>query len=410
MRGIRVAIDIGTTAITTVVAQRERRDGKLRIIGVGRTPVLGMRRGAIIDSDEVVKSLRKSLGEASRQAAIRIRSAVLGIGGSHISSFPIRGVVAVSRADGEVTEEDVRRVLGAAEGLIPKNPNREVLHIIPRYFRVDGQEPVLDPHGLVGMKLEVDAIVVDGAKTALQNLVKCCEAVGLDIEDWAVGVLAAAGAVMTKSQKELGVMLLDLGGGTTDFVIFEEGRLMELGAIPLGGHHITSDIAIGFRTNVAVAETVKQRLARVIPRNMAKTETIRLAEFGSNDEASFTERELVEIVEARLADIFELAAKALKRVGRAGLLPGGILLIGGGAQIPGIRDLAKRELGLPVEAVPAIALEEIEGEIDLSLITAVGLLLWSSIGHSPYSGYGGELLAWSGLGRRLKSFFRSFLP
>ncbi len=408
MRGISVGVDIGTTAITTVVAKREKRDGKFRILGVGRVPVSGMRRGTIVDLEEVTRALSRSLHEAGREAKVKVRSATVGIGGSHLSSFATRGVVAVSRADGEITDEDVRRALRAAEGFIPKNPNREVIHVIPHGFRVDGEAVLRDPFGLVGMKLEVETLVIDGARAALSNLVKCFESVDVDIEDWAVSALAAAETVLSKTQKELGALFLDLGGGTTDFAIFEEGRLVDLGTFPIGGSHITSDIAIGLKTDIAVAEAVKRRYARIGAKAAPKSEPIRLSEFRADESGVTSEREVAEIVEARLSDIFELAARALKRIGRAGLLPGGVILSGGGAELLGIRELAKRELALPAEVVNAVTLDAVEGTVREPLITALALILWHASRHRL--AYGGTLLPWSGFGARAKAFLRSFLP
>ncbi len=203
-------------------------------------------------------------------------------------------------------------------------------------------------------------------------------------------------------------MLLDLGGGTTDFVVFEEGRLFELGVFPIGGSHITQDIAIGLRTDVLTAEAVKRRYARIGPRSSLRGEAIPLAEFKSGEDRTTTERELAEIVEARLSDIFELVLRALKRIGRAGLLAGGVTLIGGGSAIPGIRELAKRELALPVEVLPGVSEEGVEGMIPAELITPFALIRWHDRTGRPFGRRG--LTPWPTFARRLKAILRSFLP
>ena len=409
MRGVSVGINLGTTAITTVVARREP-NGKVRILGVGSSPAAGIRRGVIIDAEEAARALRRSLAEASRASGTAIRSAMVGIGGAHLGAFTTRGVIAVSRADGEITEEDVERVVRAAEGFIAKNPNREIIHVVPREFKIDGQGGISDPVGLVGMKLEVEALVVDGAKPAIQNAIKCCELCGIEIEDWVSTMLAAAEVLLSKGQKELGVILLDLGAGTSEYAVFEEGRLLDLGAIPIGGNHITSDIAIGFRTPVSVAETIKVRYATtaVEERPGGRREVIRLADFTAGDDAVYAVRDLAEIISARLTDIFELVTKALKRVGRAGLLPGGVVLTGGAADISGIRELARRELKLPVEVARAVTHEALAEVAPPRLAIPIGLILWQVNRRGAFGFH--RQRRWGALADRLKRILRAFIP
>lgn len=409
MRGAIVGIDIGTTRMTTVVARPEK-DGKFRVIGVGSSPSAGVRRGAVIDAEAASAALRRSVHEASRSSGAPVRSALVAIGGSHIGAFPIRGTVAVSRADGEVTEDDVRRVVYAAEGLIPRNPNREVIHVIPRQFRVDGEGGLTDPVGMAGMKLDVEALVIDSAKPALSNLIKCCELAGIEIEDWVSVTLAASEVLLTAKQKELGVMLLDLGAGTSDFAVFEEGQVLDVGSFPIGGSHITSDIAIGFKTQVAAAEAIKVRHASALAEAArgGRREAIRLADFSpAGGEEAFLVRDLTDIVAARLTDIFELAVKALKKVGRNGLLPGGVVLAGGVADIPGIQELARRELALPVEVAKGAALEEFADVVPPRLAVPVGLMRWRM---RQEGGWRGGSRRWGGLAERLKRVLRSFVP
>lgn len=407
MRRVSVGIDMGTAVVTTVVAEHQR-DGKVRILGVGSVPSAGMRRGAVVEADEAALALRRSLQEASRTSGVTIRSASLAIGGSHVGASATRGVIAISRADGEITEDDVGRVLAAAEGFAPHNPNREVLHLIPREFKVDGQGGIVDPVGMVGMKLEVEALVVDAAKPALQNLVRCCDAAGIEIEDWTCGVMAAAEMLLSRKQKELGAMLLDLGAGTSDFAVFEEGRVVDAGSFPIGGGHITSDIAIGFRTPVAVAEEIKVRHADLIGRERAaRRETVALADFVDGDDSVFAVRDLADIVSARLTDIFELATKSLRKIGRAGLLPGGVVLTGGVSDIPGIQDLARRELRLPVEVAKAVAVEGVNEVVPPRLAVPIGLVLWQrKYGSATSRGR----RQWMGILERMKRVLRAFVP
>ena len=409
MRGTMVGVDFGTAAITTVVLQ-EKKDRKRAVIGVGSSPSAGMRRGSIVDVEEAARALTKSIAEASRQSGVEIRRGYVGLGGTHLGSSTARSAIAVSRADGEVTDEDVQRVIQAAGNVLAKNPNREVIHLIPRQFKVDGEASIAEPVGMVGMKLEADVLVVDAAKGSLQNFIKCCELVGFEIEDWMSGTIAAAEVLLSKKQKELGVMLLDLGADTSDFAVFEEGRLIDVGSFPIGGNHITSDIAIGFRTPVGVAEEIKVRFANAtfLERPGAKRETIALADFVEGDNSVYHLRDLAEIISARLTDIFELASKALKKTGRAGLLPGGVVLTGGVADIPGIHEVARRELKLPVEVSRAIALDQLDDVIPPRLAIPVGVILWHEArGRSRASA---RWWHWGGIVDRVKHMLRAFVP
>lgn len=407
MRGAIVGIDVGTTNTTTVVARPEK-SGKFRVIGVGSSSSVGVRRGAIVDVEAAAASLRRSVHEASKASGVSIKSAIVGVGGAHMNAFSLRGAIAVSRADGEITEDDVRRVVHAAEGMVPRNPNREIIHVIPREYRVDGEGGVTDPVGMVGMKLETEALIVDGSKSALANLIKCCEIAGIEVEDWVASTLAASEVLLTKKQKELGVILLDLGAGTSDFAVFEEGKVLDVGSFPIGGGHITSDIAIGFRTQVATAEAIKMRHASVAMEMRGKRETIQLADFtDSGSQETFLVRDLTDIVGARLTDIFELAAKALKKVGRNGLLPGGVVLSGGVADIPGIQDLARRELKLPVEIAKAAAPGAFADIVPSRLAIPVGLMLWQ---WEHAGGFAGRRRRWAGFAERLKRILRAFVP
>lgn len=381
----------------------------MRIIAAVSSASDGVRRGSIVDVDTAAHALKVSLHDAARAAGVPIRNAYVAISGSHLGSFVTRGAIAISRADGEITEDDISRVIATAEGAIPKNPNREIIHLIPREFKIDGQGGIFDPVGMVGMKLEVEALVIDGAKPMLQNLVKTCELAGVEIEDWTASILAASEILLSKKQKELGTMLLDLGAGTSDFAVFEEGRIMDMGSFPIGGGHITSDIAIGFRTPVEAAEEIKIRYAQVVVSDrLNRRDNIALADFVHGDDSVYAVRDLVDIVSARLSDIFELSTKALKKIGRAGLLPGGVVLTGGVADIPGIQDLARRELRLPVEVAKVVAVDEVEDVIPPRLAIPLGLILWQSRKNGVILGR--KTRSFGGVIDALKRIFNSFVP
>lgn len=378
-KNVVLALDVGSAMVHSIIAEFPSR-GDPRLLGVGIAPAAGIRRGVVIDLEEATESIRKSLEEAAKEAGVLPKSAYVAVGGPHISITTSRGVIAVSRADGEISEEDVRRVLAAAESFIPKNPNREILHIVPREFRVDNEGGIKDPLGMNGVRLEVDALIVDTSVSSLKNLTKCIEAAGCRVVEFVFSPLASAEAVLSKRQRELGVILIDIGGGTTNFAVFEEGRLVHAGGFPYGALHITNDIAIVLRTSVDVAEQIKLRYGHALPEHVSKKETIRLSEFIEGDESAIPRKEIAEIIEARFSDIFELIGKELKKVNRNELLPAGVVLIGGGARIPSVVSIAKHELHLPAELGELKVFEEFIHERDRqSLSTAVGLLQWSKL-------------------------------
>lgn len=391
-RNIITALDIGTSTVETVVAEQKRGDD-LKVLGLGIAPAAGIRRGIVVDIGDAAASIRRSVEEARRSAQLpHVKSAWLGVGGSHISVSSSRGVVAVSRADGEISPEDVRRVVAAAETFVAKNQNKEILHIIPRDFKVDNEAGIKDPVGMHGVRLEVDALIIECSAPFLKNLFKSVEGAGLTVDDYVFSPLATAEAVLTKRQKELGVMLLDIGGGTASFIVFEEGVPIHAGVIPIGGNHITNDVAIGFRTQVDVAEQIKLAYGSCLPADLPKRDAIKLADFVPDEPSTYSKRELGEIVEARVRDIFELAQKELKKINRAQLLPAGVVLTGGSSLLPGLVEFAKREIRLPVEiGVPHIV-GGVEDKNAPVVASVLGVLEWGRAkSEIPDSGWGGHM-------------------
>ena len=296
---------------------------------------------------------------------------------------------------------------------MPKNPNREIIHIVPREYTIDSEDGIKDPVGMSGIRLEVDAMVVDGSKSSLKAIVKCIEGAGLEIDDFVFSSLASAEAVLSRRQKELGVMLLDIGGGTSDFSVWEEGRLIHAGVFSVGGTHITHDIAVGLQVHVDMAEKIKLEFGHSLPETFSKKETIKLADLGLNDQSVFLKRHIAEIIEARLKDILELAAKELKRIDRSGLLPAGVVLIGGASRIPGIEEIAKKELKLPIEVGKTVNLphEADKGlqELLFAYPVALGLIAWQvnkASGDNPYFYNATFTLVAS----KVKNWLRVFIP
>lgn len=386
-RDIITALDVGTSTIQTVVAEQKKGEEGLRVLGIGMAYAAGMRRGSVVDLDDAAVSIRKSVEEAKKASGVPIKGVSLAVGGSHVSVSSSRGVVAVSRADGEISPEDVKRAIAAAESFVAKNPNKEILHIIPRDFKIDSDGGIKDPVGMHGVRLEVDTLIIETSISSLKNIFKCVEGIGVRVDDYMFSPLASSHAVLSKRQKELGVMLLDVGGGTTSFMVFEEGVPIHAGVIPIGGAQVTNDIAIGLRVHVDTAERIKITHGSCLPESVSKRETIKLTDFAEKEKhqsissqnqelpGSYPRFQLAEIIEARLQDLFELLQKELKKIGKTELLPAGVVLVGGAATIPGIADLTRREMKLPVEiGIPREYLYAIDERLAPPFATAFGIL------------------------------------
>lgn len=411
---IFVGLDVGSSTIRVVIGKQESEIGQPSVIGVGEAPASGIRRGVIVDIDEAVSSISEALEKAERMTGLSIDHAVVSVGGAHITSLESHGVVAVARADGEVTENDVVRVVDASQAIsIPSN--REILHVIPKTFTVDGQKGIKDPVGMSGIRLEVDSQIIQASVPFIKNLTKCVMQAGIEIDDLVLAPLAGAQAVLSKKQKELGVVVIDLGGGTTGMVVFEEGDLVMSNILPVGSMHITNDLAIGLRTSVDTAEKLKLQYAYAEAREVKKDIDVDLSKIDKQEEGKVSTKHIAEIVEARLEEIFDLVNKELKRVGKDGQLPAGVILTGGGAKLPGVVDLAKKILRLPVIlGTPGSVTTVIDRVNDPSFATAVGLVLWANeylLGstHRSVNKFAKKVLE-NDTVNRMRKWFKSFLP
>ena len=377
-RDIIVGIDVGSTSVRTVIAQIFPEDEKPRIIGVGIAPSSGVRKGVIVDLEDATKSINDSVEQAERTAGVSVDRATISIGGSHIVSQSSKGVIAVGRADGEVTEDDIERVINAAQAIsIPAN--KEIIHIIPKNYSLDDNKDIRDPLGMNGVRLEVDAMIVEGSTPFIKNLTKCVEQSGIEVSEFVLAPLAASKATLTKRQKELGVVLVDIGGGTTSVAVFEENDLLHTNILPIGGSHITNDIAIGLRTSIDVAEKVKLEYGNALPAEISKKEEINLAEIDANEEGIVSRYHVAEIIEARLEEIFMLVNKELKSIGREKLLPAGVVLTGGTSKLPGAVDLAKNILSLPAQTGFPMQMGGLIDKVDdPTYVTVSGLVIWGS--------------------------------
>lgn len=377
-KDIIVGVDVGSSTVRTVIAEIISQEEKPRIIGVGASPSSGVRKGIIVDLEETVKAINNSLEQAERTAGVNVSEAIISVGGNHISSQHSKGVIAVGRADGEVTQDDIERVINAAQAIsIPAN--KEIIHIIPKDYSLDDQKNIKDPLGMNGVRLEVEAMIIEGATPFIRNLHKCFEQAGINVISFVLAPLAAARACLSKRQKELGVVLVDIGGGTTSIAVFEESDLLHTAVIPIGGNHITNDIAIGLRTSIDVAEKVKLEFGNAMSKEISKKEDIDLSQIDPNEEGIVSRYHVTEIIEARLEEIFTLVNKELKKIGKDRLLPAGAVITGGTAKLPGIVDLAKNVLGLPAQTGFPTPLGGLVDKVDEpSFVTSVGLIIWGT--------------------------------
>lgn len=410
---IFIGLDVGSSLIRVVVGKQESELGNPSIIGVGEAQSAGIRRGVIVDIDEAVSSIAEALEKAERMTGLTLDHAVVSVGGAQITSLESHGVVAVARADGEITESDVVRVVDASQAIsIP--PNREILHVIPKNFTVDGQRGIKDPVGMSGIRLEVDTNIIQAAVPFIKNLTKCILQAGLEIDDLVLAPLACAQAVLTKKQKELGVAVVDLGGGTTSLVVFEEGDLLLANILPVGAMHLTNDLAIGLRTSVDTAEKIKLQYGQAEAREVKKDTEIDLSKIDKQEEGRVAIRHIAEIIEARLEEIFDLVNKQLRAIGRDGQLPAGIVFTGGGAKLPGLVDLAKKQLRLPVSVgLPSAGSVVVDRVNDPSFATGVGLVLWAHeflLGKSHAVNKFARKVLENDTVNKLRKWFKSFLP
>jgi cell division protein FtsA len=373
---VLVGIDVGTTKVCALIGEVSR-DGALTIIGKGTVPATGLKKGVVVNIDQTVSSIAQAVEQAERLSGYKIDRAFVGVGGQHVESQNSPGTVAVSGHHREVTREDINRATEVARAIqIPSN--REVLHVLPRDFSVDDQEGVKDPMGMSAIRLGVEVHIVTASATAVQNLTKCVLAAGVKIDELVAGSLASAEAVVSPTEKELGVAVADIGAGTIDLVLFADGSPLHTAVLPVGGNNVTNDVAIGLKTSLQVAEELKVRHGTCDLRAVSEDDQIAVSTLGEEAGRQVSRLEVSQIIEARMRETFELLRAEMQQAGH-GMLPAGIILTGGGAQLAGVAELGREVLEMPVRiAAPA----GIGGLAD-NLLTpvyanAVGLLMWGA--------------------------------
>ncbi len=406
---IVASLDIGSSKIRTVVGMQEDGVAIPNIIGVGIAPSTGLRKGSVIDVEETINSISSSLEDAERMAGEPINHVFLGIGGNHIDSINSKGVIAVAQGENEISEDEVDRVLEAAQAVtIPSN--RRLLRIIPKTFTVDEQKGIKYPVGMTGIRLEVETHIVTGFEPIIKNLEKCVLQSGVDIDDIIPTCLASAEAVLSKRQKELGVVVVDIGCGGTSVSVFEDGSTLHTSVVPIGGENVTNDVAIGMRTSIDTAEKLKIEYGSVIPEEVNDRETVDLSLLSKLDTHLVSKKQIVEIIKARYHEIFVLVKEELGRIHRDGMLPAGVVLTGAGAKMPGVIDLARETLNLPAQIGFPTNYEGVVDKIDdPAYATAIGLLLWGSRFEGRHHGGLKSLDLKKGL-TSLRSWLKNLVP
>jgi cell division protein FtsA len=416
---IIAGLDIGSTAIRMVVGQRGTGEGEgdLKVIGAVSVPAAGISRGTVKSIEDVTSAVSACLEKAERLVGVPIESVWVSVNSPHIRCEKSRGVVAVGKSDGEISQEDLERAIEAARALsVP--PNYEILHVIPIKFTVDNQEDIKDPVGMVGVRLEVETLIIQGLSSQIKNLTKAIFRTGLDIDDLVLSPLAAAEAVIGAKQKELGAALVNIGASTTSLAVFEEGELLHTAVIPIGSEHITADIAIGLRCPIDLADRIKLEYGSAASRKFSKKDEADISPLLNDerlsDEAKTVSRKyLAEIIEARTEEIFEKIDEEFKKIERSGMLPGGVFLIGGGVKLEDIVEVAKKTLRLPVSIGSASNIRTVIDKVgDPEYLNALGLVAWGS----EIEARGNDSGAFRGtaaIGKtveKLKNWLKNFVP
>ncbi len=373
---LTVGLDIGTYKVCAVVG--EMGEHGVEIVGVGTHPSHGLRKGVVINIESTVNSIKRAIEEAEIMAGCEIHTAFTGIAGGHVKGFNSHGVVAVKNK--EITKGDIERVMDAAKAVaIPMD--REILHILPQEYLIDDQDGIKEPLGMSGVRLEAKVHIVTGAVTSAQNIIKCCNRTGLNVADFVLEPLASSEAVLTPEEKELGVVLVDIGGGTTDIALFQDGAVKNTAVLSVGGNHLTNDIAKGLHTPIAEAERIKQRYGYARVAMAAKDEDVEVPSMGGRNPRTISREILCEIIEPRLEEIFQLIQREIAKSGQEDSLASGMVMTGGSTLLPGMIEMAEEIFNMPVRmGIPS----HVGGLIDVvsspAYATGVGLVLYG-IGH-----------------------------
>jgi cell division protein FtsA len=409
--GTFAAIDVGTTKICTIVGEISGT-GETRILGLGVAPSAGLSRGMVDNIREATEAIRASVDKAERASGTRILSAFVGLSGAHVESINNRGIVAVPDRTRPISQDDIARAIEGAK-IVSVPANREVLHVLPRYFVVDGQDSVSDPLGMYGQRLDVEAHIITVASSALANVAKVVEAAGVQVEEIVLQPLASAEAVLSPEEKRQGVILADIGGGCTDISVFVEGSIQHTATLPVGGNHITRDLVVGMRCPYHSAESAKEVYGNALPSAVDAEDTLDIEAFGAERERTYQRRMVCEIIQARTEEILEMIVAEVQRATETELVSAGLVLTGGTARLPNLDLLAEQVTHLPARiGLPGHIFGLVDELHDPAYATAVGLLQWAvgeqEISPSTRRSVGPTPL--DGILKRIGNFVRVLLP
>jgi cell division protein FtsA len=408
-KNIIIGLDIGSFNIHAIVAGIYQDTGRIEIITSYVAPSRGIRRGVVVEPQELVEALESVVAVINKKTDFSISNAYVTVSGSHIETKTSKGVIAISRADGEVSDEDIKRVAETAETFsMPKN--REIIHVVPQDYAVDKEMGIENPKGMTGVRLELNALIIEAFKPHIKNLNECLEKAGIRNEGFVFSPLASAVACLSRRQKELGVVIVDFGGATTDIAIYEENLIRHSAVLPIGSNHITNDIAIAFKIPVDLAEALKVKFGSALEKTVSKTEKIDFKKFGIAEE-KIDRTKLAKVIEARIKEIMELVNKELKSINREKMLPAGVVLVGGGAKLSHLVECAKEELGLPAQIGYPIDIEGLIDEVNSpSFAAAVGLIKWSKESHRKIPSFGKIEGSYGKILGKTKEFFKNLIP
>ena len=406
---VLVALDVGTSKVVALIGEVTRETG-VTVIGKGSVGSSGLKKGVVINIDQTVGSISAAREAAERLSGYRIELAIVGVGGNHVESQNSRGAVAVSGARREVSREDVERATEVARAVsIPSN--REILHVLPRGFVVDGQEGVKDPLGMSAVRLEVETHIVHAGATAVQNLTKCVQRADIRIDELVAASLAAGDAVLTETEKELGVAVADFGAGTIDLALYMDGSPFHTAVLPLGGNNVTNDIAIGLKTSLTAAEDLKIKHGTADPSLITEDEEVEVEGIGEGDATTASRKELADIIEARMREVFEKIGAEIERAGYKGMLPAGLVMTGGAAQLTGAARLGREVLEAPVRIAGPTGVEGLTDHLlTPAFSTSLGLLMWGARGVTGYEPARYDTETGAGMLGRMREWARGLLP
>jgi len=404
-------IDIGNHAVKTVIAELNRDTLRPHIVGVGEALSTGLRRGVIFDMEETINNIRGSVSQAESMSGAKVGRAYVSVNGLHVRTQLSRGVIVVSRADNEITQNDIDRVIEAAS-TINLPPNREIIHTIPKSFTIDGQEHVKNPLGMRGVRLEAEVTLVEGLSPHIRNLAKCINANDIEVTEFVFAPLAAAKSVLDKHQREHGVLSIDFGGGVSSMSLFHEGDLVHTVILPIGSRHITNDLAVAFRTSMDKAEKIKCLYGSISTDASGKKDKVDISELLNEEDFVVPRAQINKVIDYRVAELFDFISEEMKKLPRNYLLPAGVVLAGGGANLDGLVNFTKNRLKLAVRTGGEYFIDGLSDRIsDPAFAVAVGMVLWGF--EKEFSGskmpMSARLSSFDGL-QKVSKWFKNFMP